>query len=87
MTATLSRTTPSLPPADHRVRPPLRALSVVAGGVLFAVGNALHPLEHNDGAPDAPTRLAAHPTSGAGALLMAAGIGALFGAWPRRGSR
>jgi hypothetical protein len=55
--------------------------------VLFAVGNALHPLEHNDGAPDAPTRLAAHPTSGAGALLMAAGIGALFGAWPRRGSR
>ena len=77
MTATLPRTTAPSTAAD-RVRPSLPALSLVAGGVLFAVGNALHPMEHDDAALTAPTWLAAHLTFGAGALLMAAGIGVLF---------
>ncbi|MEU2351156.1 hypothetical protein [Modestobacter sp. NPDC049651] len=80
MTATLAPTTSS-PAPGHRApagRPPLAALSVVAGGVLFAVGNALHPMRHDDAALEAPTWLAAHLTFGAGAVLMAAGIGVLF---------
>jgi len=78
MTATLDRpsTTP-LDRTDHRVGPQLRAASVVAGGVLFAIGNALHPLRHDDAALEAPTWLAAHLTFGAGAILMAAGLGVL----------
>jgi hypothetical protein len=77
MTTTLTRPASSSPVADHRPGPSVRAASVVAGGVLFAVGNAMHPLEHNDAALQAPTWLAAHLTFGAGALLMAAGIGVL----------
>ena len=77
MTATLDRTTAPLPRTDHRAAPSLQAMSVIAGGVLFAIGNALHPLEHNDAALESPTWLAAHLTIGAGALLMAAGIGVL----------
>jgi hypothetical protein len=50
---------------------------VVAGGVRFAVGNALHPLEHSEAAHSAPTWVAAHVLFGAGALLVAAGAGAL----------
>ncbi|HWJ62384.1 MAG TPA: hypothetical protein VNS19_10465 [Acidimicrobiales bacterium] len=34
--------------------------SLLAGGVVFAVGNALHPLEHNEAALDRPTWQAAH---------------------------
>ena len=78
MTTTLDRTTPPLAPADHRPRPSTAALSLVAGGVLFAVGNAMHPLRPDDAALSAPTWLAAHLTFGAGSLLMAAGIGVLF---------
>jgi hypothetical protein len=78
MTATLVRPSTAAPDAtDHRAGPTLRAASVVAGGVLFAVGNALHPLRHDDAALEAPTWLAAHLTFGAGAILMAAGIGVL----------
>ena len=87
MTTTLDRTTPPLPMADHRAGPSLRAMSVVAGGVLFAVGNAMHPLRHDEAAMQAPTWLAAHLTFGAGALLMAAGIGVLFRRLRRPGSR
>ena len=76
MTATLPRTTPH--PAVEGTRPSPAALSVVAGGVVFAVGNALHPMTHDHAAMQAPTWLAAHLTFGAGALLMAAGIGSLF---------
>jgi hypothetical protein len=87
MTATLDRTSPSssaLPRPDrpdhrpdHRAGAPLRALSLVAGGVLFAVGNALHPLRHDDAALEAPTWLAAHLLFGVGSVLMAAGLGVL----------
>lgn len=78
MTTTLDRTTPLHRSAVSRTAPSPAALSVVAGGVLFAVGNALHPLRHDDAALEAPTWLAAHLVFGAGALLMAAGIGVLF---------
>src|SRR4051794_28981071 len=33
---------------------------LIVGGVVFAVGNALHPLEHTDASYDAPTWEAAH---------------------------
>jgi hypothetical protein len=45
------------PPAARRG---WQASSLVGGGVLFAVGNALHPLEHNDAAFGSPTWEAAH---------------------------
>ena len=37
-------------------------VSLFAGGIAFAVGNVLHPLEHNDAAYDSPTWEAAHLT-------------------------
>jgi hypothetical protein len=37
-------------------------LSLLAGGVLFAVGNLLHPLQHNDAAYHSTTWEAAHLT-------------------------
>jgi hypothetical protein len=37
-----------------------RRRSLMTGGVLFAIGNALHPLEHNDAAYDDATWEAAH---------------------------
>lgn len=85
MTATLDRTTSgttgpartAVSPADHRPTTRLRALSLVAGGVLFAVGNLMHPLRHDAAALEAPTWLAAHLVFGAGSVLMAAGLGVL----------
>ena len=77
VTTTLDRTAPLSPAAESHARPSAAAPSVVAGGVLFAVGNAMHPLRHDEAAMEAPTWLAAHLTFGAGALLMAAGLGAL----------
>ena len=74
MTATLDR--PAAPAT--RSSTPLGSLAVVAGGVLFAIGNAMHPLRHDHAALESPTWLPAHLVFGAGALLMAAGIGALF---------
>ncbi|HEY7070992.1 MAG TPA: hypothetical protein VH479_12795 [Acidimicrobiales bacterium] len=46
-------------PAGQRRRS-WQAKSLVAGGVLFGVGNALHPLEHTDAAYKAATWEAAH---------------------------
>ncbi len=80
MTATLHRTAPSeLAPSrpDHRAGTPVRAVALVAGGVVFAVGNAMHPLRHDAAALEAPTWLASHLVFGVGSLLMAAGLGAL----------
>ncbi|GAA2215024.1 hypothetical protein GCM10009850_104910 [Nonomuraea monospora] len=47
---------------------------VGAGGILFAVGNVLHPLEHNEAAHSAPTWEAAHLVFALGGLLIAAGL-------------
>jgi hypothetical protein len=46
-------------PAGHRRRS-WQAKCLVSGGVVFAVGNALHPLEHTDAAYQAATWEAAH---------------------------
>ena len=43
-----------------RARRDWQRASLVAGGVLFAVGNLLHPLEHTDAAYDSATWEAAH---------------------------
>ncbi|MGR7026386.1 hypothetical protein [Geodermatophilus sp. URMC 62] len=80
MTATAlppSTATPAAAVRDHRPSPSLRGLAVTAGGVLFAAGNALHPMEHSEAAHQAATWVAAHVTFGAGAVLVAAGAGAL----------
>ena len=83
MTATLDRTAPSDSSTrpdhrpDHRPGTHVRAMALIAGGVLFAVGNALHPLRHDAAALEAPTWLASHLVFGVGSLLMAAGLGAL----------
>jgi len=47
---------------------------MVAGGTLFAVGNLLHPLEHNDTAHTSPTWVAAHVVFAVGAVLLAASM-------------
>ena len=43
-----------------RPRRDWQAASLIAGGITFAAGNLLHPLEHNDAAYDAATWQAAH---------------------------
>jgi hypothetical protein len=53
----------------------MRAL--VAGGALFALGNALHPLQHGDAAEQAHTWALAHALFAAGAVLVCAGVPAL----------
>ncbi|MEV0467552.1 hypothetical protein AB0I30_35460 [Nocardia tengchongensis] len=65
--------------ADPDLRP--RACALITGGVLFAVGNALHPLEHSEAAEQSATWAAAHLTFGAGAILLAAGLPVLTTAW------
>jgi hypothetical protein len=42
--------------------PDWQRVSLAVGGVVFAVGNALHPLEHTDAAYDSATWEAAHLT-------------------------
>lgn len=44
---------------------------------MFAVGNAMHPLRHDEAAHGASTWLAAHLTFGVGSVLLAAGLGVL----------
>lgn len=63
--------------ADHRPSRSLRASALVTGGVLFAVGNALHPLRHDAAAHASSTCLASHLIFGIGSVLMAAGFGVL----------
>jgi hypothetical protein len=52
--------------SERNVPPPVRRdwqrISLIAGGIVFAVGNLLHPLEHNDAAYHATTWQAAHLT-------------------------
>jgi hypothetical protein len=58
----------------------LAAGLVAAGGVLFAVGNLLHPLEHSHAAHQAATWEAAHLTFGFAELLICAGLPLLIAA-------
>lgn len=63
-------------------------LLVGAGGILFAVGNVLHPLEHSEAAHAAPTWATAHLLFAFGGLLLAAGLPLLaFGGAAVRRSR
>ncbi|WP_241831486.1 hypothetical protein [Parafrankia soli] len=57
----------------------LRRVLLGAGGVLFALGNLLHPLEHNEAAEQAATWSAAHLLFGIGGVLIAAGLPLLAG--------
>ena len=74
--ATTPTPTPT-PTPDHRPSLRTRALVLTTGGVLFAVGNALHPLSHDDAAPQAATWVVAHVLFAVGAILIAAGMTAL----------
>ncbi|MGQ4601630.1 hypothetical protein [Nocardia sp. R6R-6] len=65
--------------ADRDIR--WRAYALIAGGVLFAVGNALHPLEHSEAAEQASTWVAAHLTFTVGAVLLAVGLGVVTASW------
>ncbi|MEU4547983.1 hypothetical protein [Nonomuraea dietziae] len=47
---------------------------VGSGGILFALGNVLHPLEHSEAAHSAPTWEAAHLIFALGGMLIAAGL-------------
>ncbi|GAA4101969.1 hypothetical protein [Nonomuraea soli] len=52
---------------------------VGSGGILFALGNVLHPLEHNVAAHSAATWEAAHLVFALGGLLLAVGLPLLIG--------
>ncbi|WP_433603091.1 hypothetical protein ACQPXH_15885 [Nocardia sp. CA-135953] len=69
-----------VPPAtDRYIR--WQAYALIAGGVLFAVGNGLHPLEHSEAAEQASTWAAAHLTFTVGAVLLAVGLGVVTSGW------
>ncbi|SIS17402.1 hypothetical protein [Williamsia sterculiae] len=55
-----------------------RGSALVTGGVLYAVGNALHPVEHSEAAHSAATWTAAHLIFAVGAVLIAVGLPALL---------
>lgn len=57
-----STVTPTGSPTITRTRASWQGLALIAGGGLFVVGNALHPLEHNQAAYGASTWVAAHVT-------------------------
>jgi hypothetical protein len=50
------------PATAARTRPSWQGISLIVGGCLFAVGNALHPLQHPQAAYSAATWEAAHIT-------------------------
>ena len=49
-------------PSRRRVRRDWQRISLFVGGIMFAVGNMLHPLEHKDAAYESATWEAAHLT-------------------------
>jgi hypothetical protein len=75
--------TPADPVASHIGDPPARrrdwqAITLFLGGVVFAVGNLLHPLEHDDAAYHATTWQAAHLIIFASLPLLVVGMPALY---------
>ncbi|MEU0543033.1 hypothetical protein ABZ319_24485 [Nocardia sp. NPDC005978] len=71
--------TTELPATDSDFR--WRAYALIGGGVLFAIGNALHPLRHSEESEQAATWVAAHVSFSAGAVLMAASLPLVTAAW------
>ena len=67
---------------------PIRASawSLIAGGLLFALGNLLHPLEHNEAAYTYPTWATAHVVIFLSVPLLILGFPALQAALGRRGA-
>lgn len=66
---------------DSPTRTPRRSwqsISLVAGGLLFAIGNVLHPLQHSDDAYEAATWQAAHLTIFFSLPLLVLGMPALY---------
>ncbi|GAB4583342.1 hypothetical protein [Nocardia sp. IFM 10818] len=61
------------------------AYALIAGGVLWSIGNGLHPLEHSEAAERAATWVAAHLTFTAGSVLLAVGLPVVTALW--RGDR
>lgn len=61
-TATTTEPTSAEPSAHTSGGREWQRISLFAGGIVFAVGNLLHPLEHNDAAYHAATWQAAHLT-------------------------
>jgi hypothetical protein len=60
--------------------------ALIAGGLLFALGNLLHPLEHNDAAYGAATWTAAHVAIFFSLPLLLLGLPGLYGALEQRGA-
>ncbi|QLY31974.1 hypothetical protein [Nocardia huaxiensis] len=74
-------TTTATPPIPSLLRDRVqRGYLLVAGGVLWSIGNALHPLRHSEQAEQAATWIAAHLTFSIGSVLIAAGLPAVFAA-------
>lgn len=56
----------------------LSGLALVVGGLLFAIGNLLHPLEHSEEAHHAATWVTAHVTFMVGMIGMLLGLPMLY---------
>jgi hypothetical protein len=73
-TPILDETGPQVADTIRRRRHARQRQALMAGGVLFAAGNMLHPLQHSDAAYDAPTWTAAHLTIFASLPLIVLGL-------------
>lgn len=67
----------STAPTTRTPRRDWRSMALVAGGLLFAIGNLLHPLQHSDDAYEAATWHAAHLTIFFSLPLLVLGMPAL----------
>jgi hypothetical protein len=76
-TTTTTTTTTRLAPDPSTRTPVWPHRAMVAGGLLFAAGNALHPLEHSDAAYRSATWEAAHLVILAALPLLVLGLPAL----------
>ena len=73
------------PSASSAPRLQWQPMALILGGLLFAAGNLLHPLQHNDAAYDAATWEAAHLTVFFSLPLLALGMPALYRCLKARG--
>jgi hypothetical protein len=56
----------------------LSGATLIAGGLLFALGNLLHPLDHSPASQAEPTWVIAHVTFLVGAMIMVLGLPAVY---------